>query len=69
VQEAISKIPDEPVSKANSIIHNPEQDYSSMTLTQLKAIAKKQKIKGYSNMKKEALIAALTKFEKKLSKL
>lgn len=65
VQEATSKIPDEPVSKANSMVHNHEQNYSSMTVTKLKTIAKKQKIKGYSNMKKEELIAVLTKFEKK----
>lgn len=36
-----------------------EKDYSKMTLTELKAIAKEQGIKGYSTMKKDELIASL----------
>ena len=32
-------------------------DYSSMTLTELKAIAKTQGVKGYSTMKKDELLA------------
>ena len=35
------------------------KDYSKMTLTELKAIAKEQGIKGYSTMKKDELIASL----------
>ncbi len=34
-------------------------DYSTMTLTELKAIAKEQGVKGYSTMKKEELITSL----------
>ena len=33
------------------------KDYSNRTLTELKAIAKEQGIKGYSTMKKEELIS------------
>ena len=36
-------------------------DYSEKTLTELKNIAKEQGLKGYSNMKKDELIKALTK--------
>lgn len=32
-------------------------DYSSMTLTELKAVAKEQGVKGYSTMKKDELLA------------
>ena len=45
-------------------IKNKDPDYSKMTLKQLRAIAKKNKMKGYSNMKKEPLITALEKFDK-----
>lgn len=34
-------------------------DYSSMTVTQLKAIAKEKGIEGYSNLKKAELIERL----------
>lgn len=34
-------------------------DYSKMTLTELKAVAKEQGVKGYSTMKKEELLANL----------
>lgn len=37
-----------------------EQDYSNMTVAQLKKIAKQRKIKGYSSMKKDQLIAILS---------
>ncbi len=36
-----------------------EKDYSKMTLTELKAIAKEQGIKGYSSMKKDELLSNL----------
>lgn len=35
------------------------KDYSNMTLTELKTIAKEQGVKGYSTMKKEELISNL----------
>lgn len=36
-----------------------KNDYSKMTLTELKAVAKEQGVKGYSTMKKDELIANL----------
>lgn len=36
-----------------------KNDYASMTLTELKAVAKEQGLKGYSTMKKEELISNL----------
>ena len=36
-----------------------ETNYETMTLTELKALAKENKVKGYSTLKKEELIAAL----------
>ncbi len=36
---------------------NESKDYSTMTLTELKNIAKEQGIKGYSTMKKDELLA------------
>ena len=36
-----------------------EKDYSKMTLTELKSIAKEQGLKGYSSMKKDELLANL----------
>lgn len=38
---------------------NEVKDYSKMNLTELKALAKEQGIKGYSTMKKEELLANL----------
>ena len=38
-----------------------ETDYSKMTLTELKAVAKEKSIKGYSTMKKDELIEVLSK--------
>ena len=35
------------------------KDYSKMTLTELKAVAKEQGVKGYSTMKKDELISNL----------
>jgi len=46
---------EEPVKEAKK----DENDYSEMTLTELKAIAKEQGVKGYSTMKKEEIIENL----------
>ncbi len=54
-----------PVKKAESKkepkveVQNQTKDYSKMTLSELKAIAKEKGIKGYSTMKKEELITSL----------
>ena len=38
-----------------------ETDYSKMTVTELKKIAKENKIEGYTSMKKAELVEALSK--------
>lgn len=44
--------------KAEKVQKNEtKNDYSAMTLAELKAIAKEQNVKGYSTMKKEELLA------------
>ena len=49
--------------EAKELVETKEEakDYSKMTLAELKTIAKEQGIKGYSAMKKDELVAALTK--------
>ncbi len=41
------------------VVVEEKKDYASMTLTELKTLAKEQGIKGYSTMKKEELISSL----------
>ena len=48
-----TKKEEKPVKKENT------KDYSNMNLTELKAVAKEQGIKGYSTMKKDELLANL----------
>ena len=50
---------EKPVKKAAKKKETKTEDLESKTLTELKAIAKEKKIKGYSTMKKADLIAAL----------
>jgi len=63
-EETIAETTKEEVSvKEETINEEPQEevstDYSKMTLTELKAVAKEQGIKGYSTMKKDELIANL----------
>ena len=51
-----------PVQEETTVAELQEEvstDYSKMTLTELKAVAKEQGVKGYSTMKKDELIANL----------
>ena len=51
---------DKPAKKAEKVLEKKEEtDYSAMTLSDLKAIAKEKGIKGYSTMKKDELIENL----------
>lgn len=45
--------------KSETKVEKTENDYSKMTLTELKNLAKEQGIKGYSTMKKDELLANL----------
>jgi ABC-type transporter Mla subunit MlaD len=60
VEETRTKIP-EPSPKATHRVDNERKDYNEMTVTELKSIASKRKIKGCSKMKKQDLITELTK--------
>ncbi len=46
-------------TKVETKAKEPKNDYSKMTLTELKKLAKEQGIKGYSTMKKDELLANL----------
>ena len=54
-----TKKEEKPAKKAPKKEETKSEDLESKTLTELKAIAKDKKIKGYSTMKKADLIAAL----------
>ena len=58
VEAETKKVEKAPAKKAESK-KEEAKDYSKMTLTELKAIAKEQGVKGYSTMKKDELISNL----------
>mgnify|MGYP001851227792 CR=1 FL=1 len=47
------------VKEETKEVKKESKDYSSMTLTELKAVAKEQGLKGYSSLKKDEIIAKL----------
>ena len=49
------------ISTSNTEEVETTTDYSSQTVSQLKAIAKERGLKGYSNLKKAELITLLSK--------
>ena len=51
----------EEIQEETTVEDAEESDYSKMTLTELKNLAKEHNIKGYSNMKKDELINILNK--------
>ena len=56
----VEEQPKEEVAETKEVESKEEKkDYASMTLTELKAVAKEQGLKGYSAMKKEELISNL----------
>jgi small subunit ribosomal protein S2 len=59
VKKAAKEVKETVKKAAKEIKKTVKEDYSSMTLTELKAVAKEKKISGYSTMKKAELIDAL----------
>jgi len=62
VKEVIVKVPTEVIETKNEEVtqkENREDNLSSMTVADLKIMAKEKEIKGYSTMKKDELIKAL----------
>ena len=57
--EAETKKVEKAPAKKTEAKKEEAKDYSKMTLTELKAIAKEQGVKGYSTMKKDELISNL----------
>ena len=57
--EADAKKVEKAPAKKTEAKKEEAKDYSKMTLTELKAIAKEQVVKGYSTMKKDELISNL----------
>ena len=59
VKKAAKEVKETVKKAAKEIKKAVKEDYSSMTLAELKAVAKEKKISGYSTMKKAELIDAL----------
>ena len=58
-KKEVKKEIEKEVKETKKATKKEKTDYSSMTLAELKALAKEQGIKGYSTMKKEELISNL----------
>ncbi len=59
VSETKKEVSTKKVVEVKEEVKSETKDYSKMTLTELKAIAKEQGVKGYSTMKKDEIIANL----------
>jgi small subunit ribosomal protein S2 len=59
VEEKVAEEPKEEVKESKKEKKETKKDFSTLTLAELKEIAKEQGIKGYSKMKKEEILEAL----------
>ena len=59
VSETKKEVSTKKVVEVKEEVKSETKDYSKMTLTELKAIAKEQGVKGYSTMKNDELLANL----------
>ena len=60
VKKVEAKVEEKPVEvKEEKVTKTPKIDLTILTVAELRELAKKKEIKGYSKMKKEELISAL----------